>query len=155
MWVEALEAAAPDDTEEGGELVELPTFTHRELTLKYPSSTNSLPKGVTNGPHWGGFFDGGAAKSVGTGGFVVFEPGGRCKAAHAEYYGEGTPTNNRAEAAALVGLMRWFQKHEELLGPLTPVVVFGDSKLLIDFCNRRARPSSIFYEALKEVLGIK
>lgn len=77
---------------------------------------------------------------MGTGGCIVFAPGGECVAAWASYYGEDTHTNNRAEARALVEVMEWLKSHEDRLGDC-PVVIYGDSQLVMDFCNRRARPS--------------
>ena len=91
-------------------------------------------------PHITAFFDGGAAQKLGTGGFIVFDAGGKCLRAQASYYGEELATNNRAEAKALEELMTWlvdtrcWEKGQA-------VVVYGDSQLIINFCNRKARPA--------------
>jgi hypothetical protein len=52
--------------------VELPTFTHVQKTITYPDTSRPLPAKVEKLPHLTAFFDGGAAKRLGTGGFVVF-----------------------------------------------------------------------------------
>jgi hypothetical protein len=67
--------------EQGGELeeeIKLPKFEHQDLEVAYPSSANHLPKRVATGPHATAFFDGGAAKKLGTGGYIVFDAGGCC-----------------------------------------------------------------------------
>lgn len=84
---------------------------------------------------------------MGTGGFVVFDDQGECLVADARFYGGDLPTNNRAEVRALWDLMRWLAVEKP--DPALPVVVFGDSQLVINFCNRRARPSvGDLYEAV-------
>lgn len=71
---------------------------------------------------------------------MVFEPGGVCRQAWASYYGERVGTNNRAEATALGEVMEWLAQHADELGG-APIVVYGDSQLVMNFCNRRARPA--------------
>ena len=77
LWVEAIAGGCADDGG-GEEDVELPVFVHSDRTLRYPATQSALPSAVANAPHWCAFFDGGAARGVGTGGGVVFAPGGRC-----------------------------------------------------------------------------
>jgi PAS domain-containing protein len=141
LWVEALEGASRGMREPEEADVKLPTFEHRGHHITYPDTSRPLPTRVASSPHVTAFFDGGAAKKLGTGGFVVFEPGGTCLTAQARYYGEELDTNNRAEAMALQELMEWLVEHRSAWGGAPAVVIFGDSQLIINFCNRRARPA--------------
>ena len=69
---------------------------------------------VANHPHVQGFFDGGAANKIGTGGFVVFDRSGECLVAQAKYYGEELGTNNRAEVYALKDMMEYWKQSNGL-----------------------------------------
>jgi ribonuclease HI len=98
------------------------------------------------------FFDGGAAEKLGTGGFVVFDQTGKCATAWALFYGEELGTNNRAEARALQDLMAWLANHRTCWEGAPAIVIYGDSQLIINFCNRKARPSvGDLYAAIQEV----
>jgi hypothetical protein len=90
-----------------GEEVELPTYQHQNKTITYPATSRPLPARILGTPHITAFFDGGAAKKLGTGGFIVFGRDGMCLKAQASFYGETLGTNNRAEAKALEELMEW------------------------------------------------
>ena len=90
---------------------------------------------VANHPHVQGFFDGGAANKIGTGGFVVFDCSGECLVAQAKYYGEELGTNNRAEVYALKDMMEWLANNPMVWKP-PAIVIYGDSQLIINFCNR-------------------
>ena len=59
--------------------------------------------------------------------------------AKGKFYGADLPTNNGAECQALVDLMEiiW-EAREKLQGH--EILVYGDSRLVIDFANRKARP---------------
>ena len=130
LWVEALEGGARGMQEAGEEPIQLPTYQHEDKTLRYPAKARPIPQKVTAAPHITGFFDGGAAKRKGTGGFVVFGSAGECITAQGEYYGEEVETNNRAEILALVGLMQWLVQHPgEWEGQA--IIIFGDSELII------------------------
>lgn len=50
-------------------------------------------------------FDGGAARGVGVGGFIVWGANGDVLGAFSMYFGEDAPTNNAAESWALLALM--------------------------------------------------
>jgi ribonuclease HI len=78
---------------------------------------------------------------MGTGGFVVFGHEEHCLVAKASYYGELWNTNNRAELHALLQLMEWLEHNQSRLSNAPAIVIYGDSQLIINFCNRRARPS--------------
>jgi ribonuclease HI len=45
----------------------------------------------------------------------------------AKYYGESWNTNNRAEVHALRDLMGWLGEHQEKLGKVPAIVIYGDS----------------------------
>lgn len=50
------------------------------------------------------YFDGGAAKKIGTGGFVVHNPEKELHYTASHYYGPDCPANNMAEMQSLVDL---------------------------------------------------
>ena len=82
------------------------------------------------------YFDGGARRHEGSGGFWVWDKE-RLLVARAIWYGVSKPTNNSAEMQALVDCTEWLVE----TGVARHVVnMHGDSKLMIDFCTRRARP---------------
>lgn len=85
------------------------------------------------------YFDGGASGRRGSGGFVGYLPSGDVHVGRAEYYGLDAPTNNTSELRALVGLLECLQDAGIPEG-VRYVLVLGDSRLVIDFCTRRARP---------------
>ena len=68
--------------------------------------------------------------------------------AQALWYGEHKPTVNTTEMQALIdGLVESLPRLEGM-----PLVVIGDSKLVIDFCNGAARPQQTdLFLGLKEV----
>lgn len=112
QWVEALLLGQEPKgllEQPGGEQppITLPTFEHHTHAISYPSQTSSLPRQITDQPHVTAFFDGGAAQKLGTGGFIVFGMSGECLVARALFYGEEITTNNKAEARALLDLMKW------------------------------------------------
>ena len=57
----------------GEDAVELPTFAHESYTIRYPDTSRPLPHKVQRAPHLTAFFDGGAARKLGTGGYKVFD----------------------------------------------------------------------------------
>lgn len=81
---------------------------------------------LTN-PHVQGFFDGGAAGQVGTGGFIIFDESGKCIVAQAMYYGENWNTNNRSEVHALCNMMTWLEMHPSAIKNVPAIIVYGDS----------------------------
>ncbi len=56
------------------------------------------------------------------------------------HFGEQAATNNAAEVQALLALMQWLLAEQARWRGTKGIVVRGDSKLIIDFCNRAARP---------------
>jgi ribonuclease HI len=89
---------------------------------------------------------------VGTGGFAVFSGDDRCIAAQALYYGEELGTNNRAKAKALEDLMTWLASNLGSWEGAPAIVIYGDSQLIINFCNRNTRPLvGDLYTAIQEV----
>lgn len=143
--------ASKDMQVQDEEPVELPTFQHKDKTIRYPATSKPLPCSVTGTPHITAFFDGGAAKQLGTGGFIIFGSDGGCIAAQANFYGEEAATNNRAEIRALQDLMAWLVEHRVKLKERA-VVIYGDSQLIVNFCNRRAKPSvGDLYAAMQEI----
>ena len=98
-----------------------------DKVIVYPASSRPLPKKVLDAPHATAFFYGGAAKKLGTGGFVVFGGDGRCVKEQASYYGEDTPTNNKAEAKALEELMAWLASHRGEWEGAPAIIIYGDS----------------------------
>lgn len=136
-----MEGAATMDTGGEEEDLALPVFEHKTKTITYPTASRPLPPQVAKAPHIQAFFDGGAAGKQGTGGFVVFGTDEVCMVAHAMFYGENLGTNNRAEARALRDLMQWLAEHAHQWANREAIVIYGDSQLIINFCNRRARPS--------------
>ena len=107
------------------------------------------------------FFDGGSAGKLGTGGYVCFDAVGEWHMGAALWYGKDRATNNEAEAGALRDLLSALMRRGVPAGVAT-VVIFGDSRLVIDFANRAAKPgkASLFLlmrevATLKRQLGVK
>lgn len=78
LWAEALEGASRWSGGGDNEPIELPTFSHEEKRITYPATSRPLPAKVKEAAHLTAFFDGGAAKKLGTGGFVVYGGTGEC-----------------------------------------------------------------------------
>ena len=55
---------------------ELKRIEHKEVVIKRPATTRKLPATLEEQPHWTMFFDGGSASRLGTGGWLLFNPGG-------------------------------------------------------------------------------
>ncbi len=55
-------------------------------------------------------------------------------------FGEQQPTNNAAELAALIEAMKWMVDHVQDIQGACGAIIYGDSKLIMDFCNRSACP---------------
>ena len=89
---------------------------------------------------------------LGSGGVVLWRPGGVPVAAHALWFGSAKPTVNCAEMAALVwGLELLVER-----GATGKVLVLGDSQLTIDFCTRRASPGvPDLYKGLKRIQQLR
>ena len=66
---------------------------------------------------------------------MVFGISGQCLTAQARFYGEEMNTNNRAEVFALKNLMEWLSGEPSVWNK-PGIVVYGDSQLIINFCNR-------------------
>ena len=73
---------------------------------------------------------------LGSGGVVLWCPGGVPVAAHALWFGLAKPTVNCAEIAALVWELELLVER----GATEKVLVLGDSQLTIDFCMHHASP---------------
>ena len=69
---------------------------------------------------------------------MVWNADGTLVAARGMWFAEQHRTNNTAEMAALVELMRYLVTPAARL--LGRVNVVGDSKLIVDFCRRASRP---------------
>lgn len=93
-----------------------------------------VPQKVTDGALVARF-DGGVKNKLGTGGYVVFSPGGECLWGRACWFGEVAPTSNQAEARAMVECLRSLCKQQWPPG-ISDVVLAGDSKLVISFLTR-------------------
>ena len=78
MWAEALEGASRWTGGGDDEPLALPTFMHEDRMITYPATSRPLPAKVNAAAHVTAFFDGGAAKGLGTGGFVVYGGTGKC-----------------------------------------------------------------------------
>ena len=119
-----------------------PAVQHIDCILSRQVARSELPSEVLTQPHWLVHFDGGSGSKLGTGGFVIYDQSGQLVRAIAKWYGPDRPTNNQAEFQSMLDAL------EALRGCLpadkkrVPVVVVGDSQLVIDFCNRQARPGN-------------
>ena len=52
--------------------------------------------------------------------------------------------------------MGWLAANKEKWGDARAVVIFGDSQLIINFCNRRARPAvEELYESMQVVKEVR
>jgi hypothetical protein len=71
-------------------------------------------------------YDGGCTKKLGTGGFVVQDPEGRYIGGQFKFYGDQKPTNNQAEAQALLDGLSWMVEHLEQVRQRV-IVARGDS----------------------------
>ncbi len=124
---------APPEGEEAGDA---PVWKHEDITLRYPSGH---PEAKDVAGAWILNFDGGCRKGMGSGGWILCGPDGRCHAGGGWYYGREGPTNNVAEAqtmARAVALVKeggWVEHRGKLL-------VRGDADLIIKFLNKSARP---------------
>jgi hypothetical protein len=78
MWADIIKGANTELPNPEEEEMSLPTYKHVTATITYPVTSRPLPPTVANHPHVQGFFDGGAASKVGTGGFVIFDRSGEC-----------------------------------------------------------------------------
>ena len=84
---------------------------------------------------WVLHFDGGCREKLGSGGCLLLDPQGRCHAGCGWYFGRSHPTNNVAEAQAMVrGLQlvragNWVEHRGTL-------VVRGDTNLIISFMQK-------------------
>ena len=70
---------------------------------------------------------------------MVWDSSGQLLHASSLWFGEEAATNNAAEVNTLVALMGWLVRSRGSWQEGV-VVVRGDSKLVIDFCNKSARP---------------
>lgn len=126
-----------------GEPIQPPRLVHEPVIIQKPATRGNLPATLMKSPYVLAYFDGGAAKQCGVGGFIVWDASGVVRTAQGLYFGSAHSTNNGSEAAALVTLMRWLATNAAGLGVGSTVhwvLIKGDSKLIIDFCNRLARP---------------
>ena len=78
-------------------------------------------------------------EKLGSEGFIGWLPSGECWGGAGSWYGRDTPTNNEAEASALLGALRFLAAHQTKLG--ASVTVKGDSDLVIAFMLRCYRPT--------------
>lgn len=85
-------------------------------------------------------FDGGAAKKEGTGGFLVWNRDWELLHAAALWFGSDVPTVNKAEFRALLSGVRWLVDNVQPECRPCNVTIIGDSRLVLDFCSRKARP---------------
>ena len=53
------------------------------------------------------FFDGGCKNREGTGGYLLFDAHGECVGGEGRWYGKSAPTNNIAEAQAMVDALEF------------------------------------------------
>ncbi len=74
----------------------------------------------------------------------------------ARYYGESLETYNKTEARALQEFMGWLAANKEKWGDTHAVAIFGNSQLIINFFNRRARPAvEELYESMQVVKEVR
>ena len=74
-------------------------------------------------------YDGGCSKKKGSGGFVVWEPGGKCLGGQYKYYGDTRPTCNQAEAQALLDGLLWLKEKLPNINAIK-IIARGDSNLV-------------------------
>ena len=84
------------------------------------------------------YFDGGAAGKLGAGGYALFGGDGVCLFGRGSWYATGARTNNKAEASALFDLVTAVSRAPP--EGVRTLVVYGDSRLVVDFMNRAAKP---------------
>ncbi len=116
-------------------------MVHKDVVIKPRSNNHGKSKvmkleEVDYSGKWRAFFDGACRKGKAGGGFVVFNTNGDLVAGSALWFGAGS--NNEAEAWACEALV---ERLVEVLPASTPVVIHGDSKLIIDFLTRAASPN--------------
>ena len=115
-------------------------WQHEDIAISMPSS-DPPPETIAVDRAVRVYFDGGCppSTSLGSGGCLVFDPSGKLLRAAAYFYGRDAPTNNTAEAVAMVDVLRLVESmawKREYSG----VIVMGDSCLCIAFMQHRARP---------------
>ena len=134
--------------------VETPEVEHVDTILKMPETRGGVDNVLLKAEQWVLQFDGGASlkRKMGSGGVVLWHPGGYVVDAHALWFTSDKPTVNCAEMAALVwGL-------ELLVGRRAGgrVLVLGDSELTIDFCTRKASPGKPeLFRGLKRINALR
>jgi ribonuclease HI len=89
-------------------------------------------------------FDSGSTQKLGTGGFLVWEPGGVLKQAQGKWYGPLWVTNNEAELAALIDALQWVADNQNSLRVGEGILVLGDSRVVTRFMRHQYRPSRKF-----------
>lgn len=84
--------------------------------------------------HW----DGGAKQKqgIGYGGYLGWTCSGECVGGSGRYYGSLAPTNNEAEAKAMVDCVQWALGVPEL-SEGGGIAFFGDSALCVAFMQKR------------------
>lgn len=116
----------------------LPLLDHEDTTLDYGATTRRKVPELEGSDFWELWFDGGASRGLGTGGFAVYDPDKELAVAQAVWYGDLKPTVNSSEMGALLSGLEWVRTTQNV----KKLMVCGDSKLTIDFFNRVARPSN-------------
>ena len=128
-------AAAPEPPETQ---VEQKMWEHpHDIPIKRPKKKPDwTPASKQRG--WRLFFDGGCKDGLGCGGFVLFDMDGECVGGIGRWYGKQAPTQNIAEAQAMVDGLAYVGARN--MGR-TKILVLGDSELVINFMLRKYKPA--------------
>lgn len=68
---------------------------------------------------------------------MLFDESGECLGGRGLWYGSSAPTNNIAEAQSLVEAMEYVEE----VGWTAPLVILGDSQLIVNFVLRKYKPA--------------
>ena len=132
--------ALVDATTEKGETLKAPQWEHPgDYEVVQPADKSGEELDVQSLSCCVATFDGGAAQKLGVGGYCIQDAAGRIVSCQGKWYGKQHDTNNEAECQALLDLLGELAQGGALRGA-GEVMVLGDSRLVLDFATRKARP---------------
>lgn len=134
-----------------GEEPTCPIWEHQEITIEMPGKSNEATPPGEAVYHL--YFDGACRRKMTAGGYVLYHKQ-KVVDGRFEYYGQSPTTNNKAEVLALHNAVKWAAELVQMKnGQIMNVI--GDSKLIIDFLNRKSQPGDKFFvshiQSIKEI----
>lgn len=124
-------------TWEGDTSEDCKVWEHEDILIRRPKASREWTMESQQEDEYRLYFDGGCPGGIGSGGYLMYAPSGECIGGGARWYGKSAPTNNVAEASAVVDGLRYVSGCDVNINRLT---VIGDSDLVINFMTRRYKP---------------